>query len=292
MTDDNHLRKIMSPMFTTSNKFKLRTMRRIITSLIVFTFSSLSLVSVYGNYPSSQKEINVMTYNIHHCNPPAQRGVIDIDAIASVITDYNADIVLLQEVDVNTLRSGMTDQAKELSVRTGLSYYLFYKAIDFSGGDYGVAILSRYPLSDGKLYMLPVKPAEEQRVMGTAVVTIDQKRILIASTHLDLNEHYRNKQILMIDSILQREPYPLVIGGDFNAQPDSREMQIMYKKYTPSEYGFNPTFPNTEPKKHIDYLFLLNRDNRGFHLSFKGHKVIRGVDASDHLPVIATVVIK
>src|SRR5688572_7970801 len=99
-----------------------------------------------GNTKESM--IRVMTYNVHHCNPPSVPGKIDVEAIAKLINTARPDLVALQEIDVFTDRSGKTlHQARELARLTGM-YSFFGKALDFQGGEYGVAILSRFPLRD------------------------------------------------------------------------------------------------------------------------------------------------
>ena len=54
---------------------------------------------------------------------------------------------------------------KILADKTGMNYF-FGKAIDHDGGDYGVAILSKFPVSDPKIYLLPADslPSAERRV--------------------------------------------------------------------------------------------------------------------------------
>src|SRR5690348_2217023 len=78
--------------------------------------------------------LRIMTYNIHHCNPPtkSKTGEIEVDAIARVINSRHPDLVALQEVDVNTKRSGGIDQAAQLAAKTGMHAY-FGKAIDHDG---------------------------------------------------------------------------------------------------------------------------------------------------------------
>src|SRR5690606_28018267 len=96
-------------------------------------------------------------YNIHHANPPSKPALIDIDAIARAIKDQDPDLVALQEVDVNTQRSGKFNQAEEIARRLGMSFF-FAKAIDHGGGDYGVAILSKFPMSETAIHSLPTEP--------------------------------------------------------------------------------------------------------------------------------------
>lgn len=93
----------------------------------------------------TQRSLKVLTYNIHGARPPAQKDVIDLAAIARVIRASDADLVALQEVDVRTERSGKEiDQAQDLGRLTERKVF-FAKGIDFQGGEYGIAILSKLP---------------------------------------------------------------------------------------------------------------------------------------------------
>ena len=79
--------------------------------------------------------IRVLSYNIHHANPPSRADLIDMKAIANVILSERPDLVALQEADVYTSRSGSSlHQAEELGRLTGMKAY-FAKAIDYAGGD-------------------------------------------------------------------------------------------------------------------------------------------------------------
>jgi len=99
---------------------------------------------------ANSSKLRVLTYNIHHGNPPSRPDFIDINAIANVIKQQNPDIVSLQEIDVNTIRSGKTlDEANELGRLTGMKAY-FAKGIDYGGGEYGVAVLSKLPMEGMK----------------------------------------------------------------------------------------------------------------------------------------------
>jgi len=65
---------------------------------------------LYNASPAlAQKKVlrlKVMSYNIHHGNPPSQPNTINTDTIGSLIAKYQPDLVALQEVDVHTTRSG------------------------------------------------------------------------------------------------------------------------------------------------------------------------------------------
>ncbi|MBC8125022.1 MAG: tetratricopeptide repeat protein [Candidatus Kapabacteria bacterium] len=103
-------------------------------------------LSKSGGGGSKAPGIRVLCYNIHHANPPSRPDFIDMVAIANVIKQEQPDLVALQEVDAYTTRSGKAlHQAEELGRLTGMKVY-FAKAIDYGGGEYGVAILSKFPM--------------------------------------------------------------------------------------------------------------------------------------------------
>jgi len=247
--------------------------------------TALLLVATLS-FSEPYNKLTVMTYNVHHCNPPAIKGLIDAGAIADVIKSNKADIVFMQEIDIKTRRVDGMNQSLELSRLTGLKYSVFFKAIDILGGEYGVVILSRFPLDSALIYPLWQEGESEQRVLGTAVVTLpDDRKIRVACTHLDLSADIREKEIKQVDMILSKGEIPVILGGDFNAEPVSKEMGIMFSRYTSSTSDFVVTFPNINPEKTIDYLFTRRIDK----IKFISHKVIPGINASDHLPVIAVV---
>ncbi len=47
---------------------------------------------------------------------------------------------------MNCERLGYIDETKEISELAGYEYYAFSKAISLGDGEYGTAILSRYPI--------------------------------------------------------------------------------------------------------------------------------------------------
>ncbi|RDC54405.1 endonuclease/exonuclease/phosphatase [Pedobacter chinensis] len=233
--------------------------------------------------------IRVLSYNIHHANPPskAKEGLIDIDAIVKVIERQSPELVALQEVDVNTKRSGNINEAVVLASRLKMNFY-FFKAIDHDGGDYGVAILSRYPLSDPQTYKLPSNkdPKAEPRVIGVAAATLaDGRKIRFASTHLDAQREEENRimQIQEINRLTKDETLPFIIAGDLNAGAGSETLKIFDQQFsrTCSDCGF--TIPVINPKHTIDYI-AFKKDNN---FSVIEHQVINETYASDHLPVLA-----
>lgn len=236
---------------------------------------------------SGKGKLRVMSYNIHIASPPAKPGVIDVDAIVKTIAGQKPDLVALQEVDVNTGRSGEINQAEMIARKLKMNFF-FAKAIDHDGGDYGVAILSRYPLSDTKIHRLTTIEGSkgEPRVLATATIKLPGGSIIkFGSTHLDAlgTAVNREKQIAEINTISQNESLPLIIAGDFNDTPGSVTINQLDQVFTRTCTDCAPTFPVVNPRTTIDFIAFKKTS------SFKTltHSVVQEHYASDHLPVLA-----
>ncbi|MCP2044424.1 endonuclease/exonuclease/phosphatase family metal-dependent hydrolase [Pontibacter sp. HSC-36F09] len=232
-------------------------------------------------------QLRVMSYNIHHANPPSKKGMIELETIANVIRKESVDLVALQEVDVNIARSGNVNQAKALAELLGMHYY-FAKAIDFGGGEYGVAILSRFPLSDTRKVPLPeeAEPKAEDRVVALATVQLPGgQRILFGSTHLDvLSSDNRLQQVQTINNIAEAQEGPFILAGDFNDYPDSPAITALDGVFQRTcQTNCEPTFPQDNPDRIIDYIVF----SRTFNLKVLSQHVMPESYASDHRPVVA-----
>jgi endonuclease/exonuclease/phosphatase family metal-dependent hydrolase len=240
---------------------------------------------------TAPRELTVMTYNIHHANPPPKPGFIDVDAIAAAINKQRPDIVALQEVDVNTGRSKLNEAAL-LAEKTKMNFY-FAKAIDYDGGAYGVAILSKYSLSNGTTHRLPTREGTngEPRVLATASITVNGQNIVIACTHLDAQRSDTNRvlQINAIMEILQKEPNPVILAGDLNSTAGSTVINTLDQHFLRScLQNCTFTIPAEAPVKQIDFIAIKPADA----FSIKAHQVIDEKYASDHLPVIVRLGLK
>lgn len=262
-----------------------------IRNVLAILFCLLSITGLCQRTRVKQEKsggnLTVMTYNVHHCNPPSAGNKIDVEAIAKVILAAKPDIVALQEIDVNTLRSGKgINQAKRLGELTGMSYF-FSKAIDHGGGDYGVAVLSRFPILDSIKLSLPIHPDKPEEFRAVAAVKVrlpSGQSILFASTHLGLKEPNR---LLQAEKILERfegNDLPMILAGDFNATPESKVIQYFDKYFTRTcSADCAPTIPVEKPSKTIDFIML--RNAAGFEILKT--TVIDEKYASDHLPVVS-----
>lgn len=256
------------------------------------THLSLVIFFLLFAQASLAQKLKVMSYNIHHANPPSRKDSIDIDAIVKVIKAQDPALVALQEVDVNTGRSGNRNQATEIAQKLGMQVF-FGKAIDHDGGDYGVAILSKFPISDPKVYRLPTLESTggEPRVLATVNLKLaDGRRMIFGSTHLDAQRDSVNRemQIREINRIAALEKLPFVIAGDFNAPPGSGVIKTLDQQFSRTCTQCEPTIPVINPQKTIDFI-AFKPDGTFKVLS---NTVVQEKYASDHLPVVAVLQIK
>ena len=253
---------------------------------VFFLFLSCSSNKIPSG-ATTKNAVKVMTYNVHHCNPPEKADVIDVDAVAAVIKKQHADIVAVQEVDVNTVRSGKTNQAEQLAAKAGYPYYYFGKAMDFDGGQYGVLILSKYPLSDTNTYLLPVNDSQkgEPRVLAAATVTLPNGKLYrFGCTHLEAyNKASRILQATEICRIANGTSLPFIIAGDFNAEEDGDAMRIIDEHFTRTCNNCPSTFWEGGETGAIDFIAFSSKDA----FNVLSHNVVQNKEASDHMPVIA-----
>lgn len=108
----------------------------------------------------------------------------EMSLLADHFKDLDLDIVGLQEVDIGTSRAKKLDTLKLLAEAAGYPYYAFTKAINTGGGEYGTAILSRYPIVHHESVLLETASGYEQRAYGHAVIEINGANVHFFNTHL------------------------------------------------------------------------------------------------------------
>ena len=157
----------------------------------------------------------------------------DLSVLANDITSQGLDIVGLQEVDRLANRSKNLDIMAELSRLTGYEYYYFAKAIDLPGnipeygqdGEYGIGILSKYPIVESECYALESN-GREQRMLARATIQVGEKTVNFFNTHLSFeDDKVRAGQIEQIDGIMW-EYSRCILTGDFNMR-SYRELEVI-----------------------------------------------------------------
>jgi endonuclease/exonuclease/phosphatase family metal-dependent hydrolase len=242
-------------------------------------------------------ELRVLTYNIHHGE--GVDGKFDLRRIAAVIKSAAPDLVALQEVDQGTARASGVDQPAELARLTGMEV-VFGRNIDFQGGSYGTAVLSRLPVkahSSVKLQSFYEGTEEHPEQRGVQIVEIGEPGeagLVFLCTHLDyrLDERERMASAETINDLAAKYgERHMILAGDLNAEPESRVMREFEKRWkivgapTPSDNGAPSllTYPSDTPTKWIDYILVRPTE----HWEVVEMRVIEERIASDHRPLLA-----
>lgn len=245
--------------------------------------------STLSSGEGNNKLLTFMSYNIHIANPPSKPGVVDIEAIAGVINKIKPDFVALQEVDKFTDRSGKDlDQAKKIAELTGMNYR-FFKAVNRSNGEYGLAILTRFEIEEAITVSLPVNQntGAELRALGFIRVKLnDDKDFIFATTHLDhlqdANRELQSREILK--ALKSYQKYPIVLGGDFNMNQSNEVWSTLKLTFEVPCSMCPATHSATNPTTAIDFLIMNNMAKAAFTL--KSYSTYPETYASDHLPVV------
>lgn len=241
------------------------------------------------------QQIRIMTYNVHSCI--GMDGKTSTERVAEVIYRSGADVVALQEVDTGLVRTGLSDQAREIAAILNMHFH-FHPSLYREEGAYGNALLSRFPLRLRQGGALPAPPGSrrfEKRGVLWAEVSFPERPVQVIATHFGL---VRPERILQVLTLLGPEwlghpecSSPVVVCGDFNSMPRSQVYRRMVDRFQDVQHslaGWRPkkTWPSRYPVIRIDHMFISP--------DFTVEEIAVPLDlltrkASDHLPLIASV---
>ncbi len=244
---------------------------------------SVLLVFSAGVIHAKVVDLRVMTYNIHHAR--GVDGEVNPGRIAQVVSSASADLAALQEVDRGVERTQQLDLPHIIASNIGFSF-AFGKNIDFQGGSYGNAILSRFPILESNNHHFKMLREGEQRGLLLAKIELDGGAVLFASTHIDYrpdNSERLSNVEEMITLADKHSDLPMILCGDFNDMPNGQVYFRLRERFTDvwdsvdNDKGF--TYSSTRPTKRIDFIFVSDD------IKVKKAKVLE-TQASDHLPLL------
>ncbi len=224
--------------------------------------------------------IEVLAYNIKHGE--GMDGTVDLARAAQVIRALEPDLVTLQEIDNQTTRTDGVDQAQTLGDLTGM-HAVFGDFMEYRGGHYGMALLSKYPIVEFTNHRLP--DGEEPRSALAARVRVggSGEEVILVGIHLYRTPQERLAQAERIVELFKDETTPVILAGDFNSTPDSDVLQLLERWWhIPKKPHDRLTFPSVNPRREID--FIMYRPAQKFRVV--GYRVIEEPLASDHRPVL------
>jgi endonuclease/exonuclease/phosphatase family metal-dependent hydrolase len=220
----------------------------------------------------------VASYNVHGC--VGRDGRRDPARTARALRELDAAVIGLQEVDSRGHADAIEGQLQELA-RAVDQHAIAGPTLLEPSGHYGNALLTSLPVLSITRHDLSVPPWEPR---GALVVELQAEATPchVIVTHLGLRHRERTQQIDRLATLTREITGPLVVLGDFNEWTHRRLVRQSFARGNPRGPR---TFPSWLPLLPLDVVFAraparVERIDRF---------TPQDADASDHLPVVATV---
>jgi endonuclease/exonuclease/phosphatase family metal-dependent hydrolase len=237
----------------------------------------------FASAATEMPPIRVVTYNIHGCVGLDRR--YDPARIAAVLSEIDADIACLQEVDAR--RGGLrAEQAAYLGEATGRQVIL---GAAHHRGRFANAILTRFPALAARTIDLAV-PRYEPRGAIDVDLLIGGRILRVMATHFGLHAGERRLQANRLVAALGEPagtnrvpPHAVLLVGDLNEWRGRNGGGIRALDRCLGPSAMPRTFPSWMPVLPLDRIYAL------------GPAVLSEIEvcrsplarvASDHLPLI------
>jgi endonuclease/exonuclease/phosphatase family metal-dependent hydrolase len=255
--------------------------------------------------------------------PPRSLRIVDwnidrgqqLQGVTDFLASANADIVILQEVDLNARRTDRLNIAEEIARKLEMNYVFgreFQELVQGTKGSpayHGQATLAKWPISDARLirfsrqshfwqphWFLPkIEPFQERlggRAALVAQINVAGSKFVTYNLHLESrgSDSLRISQLgeVLADATRYDAECPLIVAGDLNLDASREAVAFPVAKAGLQNALTAPHTPTTpaqglfEGGRQIDWAFV-----RGPVRACSG-QVHRRVKASDHYPISFT----
>lgn len=277
--------------------------------------------------------VGVVTFNIGYGRGPAgdesgpwtrEHIIAQLDGLSAQLVNLDADLVFLQEVDLDASRSHHIDEGRYLAEKAG---YPFMSCVVTWEKNYvpfpywppsrhygamksGQCLLSRFPIKSSTRHRLPQPPSNAwwrnafylNRAFDVVELDVGGKRLHAVNVHLeafDVDNRMDQAQRLL-DLLKDLEKDRIVVAGDFNTLPPEAAQKKGFVDEPEADFTHDATLTLLRGKDLTEVLpeataftFPADAPTRRLDYIFVGRAFTR-VDSrvvadkpvwSDHLPV-------
>lgn len=279
--------------------------------------------------------LNVLSYNLGFAAGPIQHTLADehpedfftanLDKFIDLVRAEDANVVLLQEVDLDSKRSWYMNQLQYIMDRLGWGYAapvvdwdMFFPLRKERKITKATVVISKFPIVSNEYTQTPCKPNFESQLlnifyypllwkssMQRVELEIGKKRVAVYNVHLCVwNRAARVAQAEYLARWINEDNSAVdyVIGGDFNFQAyirgtpkpeDDLSQPPFINQFRESVSGLREilsTSGESADELHNNFTFEERKHRYDFLFYSKGlnsedAKVVKAIDASDHYPV-------
>jgi len=231
-------------------------------------------------------KVRVATYNIHECRGPGPGRLRTErpDLVARVLEQIDADIIGLQEVATGP--GELDGHLYEIAAMVGYSAVPGANLRD-DRGDYGNALLSRWPIARIVNHRLGHYRDSEPRGGLEAEIQSGDGCMRVVVTHLGLRRGARKRQAVRLLDLLAGESScgPVLLLGDLNDWT-GRGWSIRLFRSAFGRQHAPRSFPSWLPLLRLDRIYCASPAKVE---RLWAHDTPLARRASDHLPVVADV---
>jgi endonuclease/exonuclease/phosphatase family metal-dependent hydrolase len=209
----------------------------------------------------------------------------NLSRIYALIREVDPDVLMTEEIEVNSRRSAYVNMVTGILEHTRMNYAAYIptwrsRYIPSEGlgrMDLGNAIFSKYPIRRAE--RIPQEDRTDQdpatsyfyihRAVGRAEIDVGPRRVVAMVVHTEAydKDGTKQKQLRQIQSLLEEERGPFVIGGDFNALPPTALQVSGFPDESPDALGTDfeqPPYDLDEMDPFFeDYLPAISLDRIG-----------------------------
>jgi endonuclease/exonuclease/phosphatase family metal-dependent hydrolase len=221
-----------------------------------------------------------MTWNIHGAYGRNPR--FDLDRVIALIQGHKPDIIALQEIDSRRPRAaGIAEPFRALEAALG-AHSVGAKTIATTDGEYGQALISRWPIFNMEIHDISYQEREPRRaICGEIAAPAGALRVI--ATHLGLSVGERRGQAQALLRLIGDGPLTTVVLGDFNDWFWVGSVRKVLAARLPARTR-QRTFPSIFPLFRFDRVYCSPAS------ALVGARTDPAARAlSDHLPVIVDV---